>query len=385
MRQRVTALITWGRSLFPVRVWLHLLDQNGLLLAAGMSYQSLFAIFAAVYVGFSIAGIWLLGRPETLNSLVDIVNTAVPGLIGDDGILTVDQLTSSAALPTGVLTWTGVIALGGLVWTAIGWITFSRMAVRQVLGLEKDKRSYVLMKARDLLVAVVLGALLLVAAAMSVLSTAALDWLFGIVGWSTASPWYTLLARGSGLVIVFAIDTIVLAALFRFLSRAAIQWRRLWGGSLLGGAAMLVLQLLSSLLVTSAARNPLLATFAVFVGLLLFFRLTSIVTLTAAAWIAVGAADRREPLQRMTDEQRQRALREAERAQQLAAARVRVRDAREAYADAGWWGRPIAASRLRAAERELADLAVPSRDQRPEQSEGDASATPTRGGARRSR
>ena len=359
MRNRITALVRWGRSLFPVRVWMHLLDQNGLLLAAGMSYQALFAVFAAVYVGFSIAGIWLIGRQGTLDSLVEIVNTAIPGLIGDDGILTIDQITSAGALGSGVLTWTGVIALGGLIWTAIGWITFSRMAVRQVLGLEKDKRSYVLMKARDLLVAVILGVMLLVAAALSVASTAALSWIFDLLGWSTASPWYTLLARGAGLVFVFVIDTVVLAALFRFLSRAAIQWRRLWGGSLLGGAALLALQLLSSLLIGGAARNPLLATFAVFVGLLLFFRLTSIVTLAAAAWIAVGAADLREPLKKMTEEQRRLAAEEAERKKQLAAARVRVREAREAYEKSSIFGRIAARSRLRSAERELADLAVP--------------------------
>ena len=359
MRNRITALVRWGRSLFPVRAWMHLLDQNGLLLAAGMSYQALFAVFAAVYVGFSIAGIWLFGRPGTLDSLTEIVNTAVPGLIGDDGIITLDQLASAGTLGSGVLTWTGVIALGGLIWTAIGWITFSRMAVRQVLGLEKDRRSYVLMKARDLLAAVVVGVLLLVAAALSVASTAALSWIFDLAGWSTASPWYELLARGGGLVFVFVIDTIVLAALFRFLSRAAIQWRRLWGGSLLGGAALLSIQLLSSLLIGGAARNPLLATFAVFVGLLLFFRLTSIVTLAAAAWIAVGAADLREPLKKMTEEQRRLAAEEAERKKQLAAARVRVREARDAYEKSSLFGRIAARSRLRSAERDLADLAVP--------------------------
>lgn len=359
MKDRITALVRWGRSFFPVRVWMHFLDQNGLLLAAGMSYQALFAVFAAVYVGFSIAGIWLIGRPDTLASLVAIVNTAIPGLVGDDGIITSVQLASAGTLGSGVLTWTGIVALAGLVWTAIGWITYSRMAVRQVLGLEKDKRGYVLMKARDLLVAVILGVFLLVAAALSVASTAALGGIFDLVGWSTASPWFTLLARGTGLIFVFAIDTLVLAALFRFLSRAAIQWRRLWGGSLLGGAALLAIQLLSSLLIGGVARNPLLATFAVFVGLLLFFRLTSIVTLAAAAWIAVGAADVREPLKKMTEEQRRLAAEEAERKKRLAEARVRVREARDAYEKASIFGRIAARSRLRSAERDLADLAVP--------------------------
>lgn len=356
MRQRAHALMEWGKSLFPVRVWLHFLDQNGLILAAGVSYQALFAVFAAVYVGFSIAGIWLVGRPETLTSLVDIVNTTVPGLIGDDGILSLDEITSAGSLGAGFLTWTGVIAAGGLVWTAIGWITFSRMAVRAVLGLEKDKRNYFFMKARDLAVALMLGASLLVAAALSVASTEALDWIFSLFGVSTASLGYTLLARGSGFLIVFIINTLVLVTLFRFLSRAQIRWRRLWGGSLLGGLALLVLQLGGSLLAGGATRNPLLATFAVFIGLLLYFRLTSIVTLVAAAWIAVGASDRSEPMVAVSPLELARRQERAEHEALVTAARVRVRDARSELAAAPWYRRLPARVRLDSAVRELANL-----------------------------
>ena len=55
-------------ALFPVRVWRHFLVRNGFLLSAGMSYQALFAIFAAVYVVFAVAGIWLTGNEQALNA-----------------------------------------------------------------------------------------------------------------------------------------------------------------------------------------------------------------------------------------------------------------------------------------------------------------------------
>ncbi|MDH6181326.1 membrane protein [Microbacteriaceae bacterium SG_E_30_P1] len=297
MKRRASALVLWVRSLLPVRVWMNLLDHNGLLLAAGMSYQALFAVFAAVYVGFSIAGIWLAGDQQTLESLVVIVSTAVPGLVGDnDGVIHVDDIVAGSAAGAGILSVTGAIALVGLVWTAIGWVTYARLAVRAVFGLERDRRNFFLLKARDLVVALGLGALLLVAAALSVLSTAALDWVFDSVGLSTAGPWYLLLARGSGFLLIFVINSAVLAALFRFLSRASIPWRRLAGGSFLGGLAMLLLQIGSSVLAGSATRNPLLATFAVFIGLLLFFRISGLITLAAASWIAVDAGDRGEKL-----------------------------------------------------------------------------------------
>ena len=356
MRARVDRLITWGRSLFPVRVWLHFLDQNGLILAAGMSFQALFAVFAAVYVGFSVAGIWLIGQPQTLRSLAEIVNTAVPGLVGQDGLVTIDELMSIGSLGTGFLTWTGVIAVAGLAWTAIGWLTFSRMSVRAVLGLEKDRRNYFLLKARDLLVAVALGGLLLVAAALSVASTEALDWIFAMLGVSTAGTRYTVIARLVGIPLVLVINTLVLAMMFRFLSRAVIQWRRLWGGSLVGGLALLALQLGGSLLAGGATRNPLLATFAVFVAMLLFFRLTSIATLVAAAWIAVGALDREEPLIRISREEAERLRLQQERDAIVLAARVRVRDAQAQLDAARWYQRLAAASRLRSAQAQLREV-----------------------------
>jgi membrane protein len=353
MRQRAKTVWEWVKALFPVRVWLHFLEQNGLLLAAGMSYQSLFAIFAAVYVGFSIAGIWLVGQPETLSSLVDILTTAIPGLFGEYGILDADELIAASS---SILSLTGLIAAAGLIWTAIGWMTFSRMSVRQVFGLPKDKRNYFLMKARDLLVAFVLGALLIVASALSVASTEALDVVFSWFGESTASVWYTVIARGSGLVLVMVINTLVLAATFRFLSRAEIRWRRLWGGSLLGGLALLILQLGATLLGSSATRNPLLATFAVFIGLLLFFRLTSIVTLVAAAWIAVGASDRGEPMIKISPLEIARQQELVEHEALLTAARIRVQDARAELARTPWFRRLPVRARLRFAEEELEQL-----------------------------
>ncbi|UUT35772.1 hypothetical protein [Microbacterium elymi] len=49
---------------FPIRVWRHFLRNNGFLLAASISYQSLFAIFAVVYVAFAAVGIWVGASPR---------------------------------------------------------------------------------------------------------------------------------------------------------------------------------------------------------------------------------------------------------------------------------------------------------------------------------
>ncbi len=347
----MTALTQKTLALFPVRVWRHFLARNGFLLAAGMSYQALFAAFAAVYVFFSVAGIWLSGRPNTLRALEDLINTYIPGLIGPSGAIDSNELTELTSNTAFLLSWTGIVAAAGLIWTAIGWVTYSRISVRSVFGLPKDTRSYVLLKARDFVAALSFGLMLLLASTISVVSTAALDWLFRVFGLPNNSFWYKLAGGSLGLLLVLIINAGVLAAMFRFLSGAAVEWRRLWGGSLLGSIALTVMQVLGSTLLGSVSKNPLLATFAVFVGLLLWFRLTSIVTLVSAAWIAVAAGDRGESLRKVTTAQLEEEQRERELQALQLAADVELREARAAHESAPWYRRPATALRLRQAQQ----------------------------------
>ena len=228
-----------------------------------------------------------------------------------------------ATASTSLFGWTGAVALVGLIWTAIGWITYARLAVRSIFGLPKDTRAYALLKARDFLVGLGFGTVLVLATILSIATTSFLDWLLGLLGLPDEGGWTEFLLQAGSTLVVFVIDTLVLAVLFRFLSGAAMPWRRMWIGSLLGSAAITALQLLSGVLITGATRNPLLATFAVFIGLLLWFRLMGIVILVAASWIAVEASDNHESLRPVSAEQlvaeersrEQRALVTAEAAQ----------------------------------------------------------------------
>src|SRR5690349_4780170 len=146
---RVTTITRKTMALFPVRVWRHFLARNGFILSAGMSYQALFAIFAAVYVVFAVAGIWLTGNSQALTAFIALLNTYAPGLVGDDGIISTDELYTIATTSTSLFGWTGAVALAGLIWTAIGWITYSRIAVRSIFLLPQDTRGYVMLNTRD--------------------------------------------------------------------------------------------------------------------------------------------------------------------------------------------------------------------------------------------
>lgn len=333
---RATAITRRTLGWFPVRVWRHFLQHNGFLLAAGVSYQALFAVFAAIYVAFAIAGLWLGGSTDAINALIAAINSYIPNLIlpeGEGGLFTTQQVTAIATGSAGVLAVTGAIAILVGAWTAIGFVTFARRAVRDIFGLRPDLRNYVVLKARDLVAALVFGVALILGSAVSSAGTWALELIFGLFGWDTRSGWFGFGLRIATVAVSFSLYTLALAGLVKFLTGTTLRWRSIWTGAMLGGAALTVLQLAAGILLIYTPSNPLLATFAVFVGLLLWFRIVGVIILVAAAWIAVGAKDGDQPLVELTEAERVAAEHEA----LLVAAKVRLRTAREARTAAPWY------------------------------------------------
>ena len=334
---------------FPVRVWRHFLQHNGFLLAAGISYQALFTIFAAIYLGFAVVGAWLGGEPGAVERLIAIINSYIPNLISEQGLVKPEQVRDIAESSGSVLTITGIVALVVIVWTAIGFVTYTRRAVRDTFGLPYDSRSVIILKARDFVAAVIFGAALIAGAVLVQITTWALDLVLSLFGWHADSGWMNAVFRALTLLVAFAINTAALALLFRFLTGTLLLWRRILPGSILGGAALALLQVGAGLLLRYTPSNPLLATFAVLIGFLLWFRINGIVVLVAAAWISISTSDRDLPLVELTDQERRRMERQAV----VIAAHVRLRDAEAQLAAAPWWRRPRARRAARAAQDEL--------------------------------
>lgn len=333
---------------FPVRVWRHFLRYDGFLLSAGMSYQGLFAIFSLLYIAFAATGLWMGGDDRVIDTLVDVANSYIPGIISEHGIASPAEVASIAESTTGVLTATGVIAVLVVIWTTMTAVTFSRRAIRGIFGLSFDARNFLLLKLWDLFAAAAFGLALLLGSAVSVAGVWAIAQLMEDVGWSVAEPVYEVGVRIASLLIAFALDAAALAALVRFLTGTTLRWARIWPGALLGGGALVVVQLAAGLLLSHTPTNPLLATFAVLVALLLWCRWVSVVVLIAASWIAVAAADHDEPLEAPA----KTITHEAEMHALVLAARVHVRRAQQQRDESPWWRAPIDDHRLRRAHRE---------------------------------
>lgn len=344
----VNKIIAWVNGLRPVRVFTHFGVSGGGILAGGMSYQSLFAVFAAIWVGFSIAGLWLGDHPELLNELYALINQSIPNLIGPDGVIQPSTLDSAT-----VLSWTGAIALVGLLFTVLGWMSTTARAVRTIFRMPHLTTFFLWIKLRELGLGLFFGILLVLSAVISLASTAALSSLFGLLGIPQDSFWFNAAARGVGLTIVLILDTLTLALLFRVLSELYIPFGRLITGSLLGAGALGVIKILGSALLGGAGANPLLAAFAVIVGLLIWFNLVSTVILLAASWIAVGMSDAGlTPQQHSAADLAQEKQQREEEALRIAA-EVELRHAREARDRAPWYRVWSSDRRLHAAEQRV--------------------------------
>jgi membrane protein len=304
LARRVRAIVDRIQKLKPVRVVMHYLAHRGPILAAGLSYQAIFSVFAGVWAGFSVAGLVLSASPELRDGLFDVISTSVPGLLdrGDGGAIDADELLESS-----ILGWTGALALAASLVTAIGWLAASRDAVRDIADLAAHPTNFLLLRLRDLGLAVCFGIALVVSAALSIGSTNALAWLLDSLGIDENSMAATVAARALGLALVFVLDVAVLAALYRVLAGVPIPARPLWQGALLGGLALVVLKTLAGGLLTLDSNNPLLASFAVIVGLLIWFNLVCQVILIGAAWVVVSATDAGVPLDPIGDRRRREA------------------------------------------------------------------------------
>ncbi|MEO6941979.1 MAG: YhjD/YihY/BrkB family envelope integrity protein, partial [Terrimesophilobacter sp.] len=230
-----------------------------------------------------------------------------------------------------ILGWTGAIAAAGLLFTAVGWLSSARDAVRALFNLPGERLNVILLKLKDFGLMIGFGVALIISSVLSVLSTQALGATLDWMGLHSNSLVSTVLGRIVGLLLMLLLDTFVLAMLYRVLSGLNIPFRRLIVGSVLGAVALGILKILGGLLLGGAGRNPLLASFAI-IGLLIWFNLICIVILLGASWIAVGMADAgiaADPKIAAERRERERLERENEEAERAAlAAKQR-----------GWWAK----------------------------------------------
>ncbi|MGS0560706.1 YihY/virulence factor BrkB family protein [Microbacterium aurugineum] len=288
---RITGpLIAWALARRPVRAALLYSERRGPMLADSVTYRALFSVFAGVLLGFSIAALWLAGNPAALQAIIDAVEAAVPGLIGEEGVIDPDALRAPASFSIA-----GIISLIALVGAALSAIGSLRTAVRVLAGTLQDDILWIWVILRNLALALGIGLAFVVSAGLTFVGQLGVTWIAELLGLPSDSPAVTWGVRLLSLLVVFALDAALIIGVFRVLSGVRPAARSLWPGALLGAFGLLVLQELSGLFVGGATSNPLLASFATLLALLIWLNFSAQVMLFACAYIVTAeeeASDR---------------------------------------------------------------------------------------------
>ncbi|MBP2436020.1 YihY/virulence factor BrkB family protein [Microbacterium amylolyticum] len=309
----IQTLITRVLRLRIVRAALMFSDHRGGLLAAAVTFRALFAVFAAVLLGFSAASLWLSRRSDLWDALIEMVNSVIPGLVGDRESGALIDIEDADLMSAGV-GLAGVASILALVWALVSAVGNLRMSVRSIAGTRHESGSALLLRVRDLLFALSIGVLLIVSAVLSVLGSTFIDTLLDAFGWTggRATTVFTWLGT---VLIIFVLDAVIVGWLFWLLSGVKAPLSHILPGALVGAAGLVVLQQASSLFVGGATSNPLLAGFASLIALLLWFNLSAQVILIACAYIVVTHEETSDRVGERygADTFKQRAVRTAQR------------------------------------------------------------------------
>ncbi|MFS0867736.1 YihY/virulence factor BrkB family protein [Microbacterium sp. 179-B 1A2 NHS] len=321
-------IVAWTLSLRIVRAYLRYGEHRGAMLADSVTYRTLFSVFAGVLLGFSVAALWLAGNPQAWDALIDAVDNVIPGLVGTGGLIDPDDLAEPLAL-----SFAGALSLLGLVGAAIGAIGSLRTALRTIADKVHDDTFFLLVMLRNLGLAIAIGAGLIAAAAATIVGTAGVGIIADLLRVSEDAPVTRILSGGVAVVVTFLLDTAAVAFLFLTLSGVKAPARVLWTGAVLGGIGLTVLQQLSSLFVGGASSNPLLASFASLIALLLWINLSSQVILIASSYIVTGTLEHEDRVRTKhgATTMIERRVQTAE--DQVRAATVELRAARDALAE----------------------------------------------------
>jgi membrane protein len=271
----------------PMRAFQHYILQHGPLMAAGIGFNMFFSITGLLATGFSVAGLLLSGQPALLDRIVSSVAVSAPGLVkvdGGDGLVDPQELLNPAGLG-----WTAVIAAVVTVVTSLGWIAGVREGLRGVMRLGPRKLNPLIQKLRDAGILLLLGVALVLSAGASLIFGTTAGWVSEQLQLDPMMAWPLTTSIKVG--VPLALGWVTAVIMFRLAAGLKLSRRALLEGTILSAAGTTVLQIFSTELLASAGRNPILAPFAIIIGLLIWFNLVSQVYLVSAAWSAVREED----------------------------------------------------------------------------------------------
>ena len=118
-----------------VVAWVRFRDNHGNHYAAAITYFSFLALFPLILLAVSVLGFVLQRNQELLTTILDNIAANIPGAFGD-------TLKSSINAAIRARTSVGILALGGLLLTGLGWIGNLRAAINEMWGVAPPAKNF---------------------------------------------------------------------------------------------------------------------------------------------------------------------------------------------------------------------------------------------------
>ncbi|WP_426594607.1 YihY/virulence factor BrkB family protein [Cellulomonas sp. McL0617] len=256
--------------------------RGGGVLTGGIAYAALFSVFAALTIGYTIFMKVLGGNDELRQQVLDAVDKALPGLVdnGDGGGgINPDDLVLNKGL-----TITGAIAVVVLLLSALAAVSAMRKGVQAMFADDGTGTNGVIVKARELGGFAGMAIAVLVSAIITIAVTTVTQWILSGLGWGGAT---TTVLTVAGVLVAFLVDAGVFVLVVTVLAGQHPPRKDLLQGAVLAGIGLGVVRLLGTQVVAgSVNKNPLFASVAVIVTLLLWINLIARIILLASAWTA---------------------------------------------------------------------------------------------------
>ncbi|MDP3711243.1 MAG: YihY/virulence factor BrkB family protein, partial [Mycobacteriales bacterium] len=250
-------------------------------LAASVTFYWFLSLFPLLLLGVSVLGVVYDDPGKDLSAELAKV---LPSTLA---VTLEDVITSN----TGT---TGVLGVGGLLLSGLGWIDALREAIRTMWHQNVLAGNIVVRKAVDVLVLVgllaTLGASVVFTGLVTAFTGTVLEWL-GVDDPEAVGP--AVLTRIVGYSVALLVDTGVFLYLLTRLARVRTPVSRVLRGAVFGAIGFEVLKVVGGLYVerTTAKGEATYGTFAVVIGLLLFLNLVSRLILLTAAFVVTAPYD----------------------------------------------------------------------------------------------
>ena len=244
--------------------------------AGAVTYFGFLSIFPILALAFFFVGYLSRVFPEAQDTLVEAISSMLPSIVGDgDDQLSLTEIEDAANT-------VGLIGLVGVLYTGLGWLSALRDALITVFELpEREQPNFVMGKVRDLITLGVLGAVLLIAVALTgVVSGFAED----LLDWANLSETSTWVVKLVTIAVGLVANSILVLLMFRLLAAPGLPWRAMASGALLGAVGFEILKQLSTLLISMTQDAPAFQVFGITLILLVWINYASRLILYAAAW-----------------------------------------------------------------------------------------------------